>query len=201
MPRYKDSPININTIESDIDRCVITFFNNYNIDINDLKVIKSIPHNTVNLCFMYIYQTLFKPDHTLVNNQKSLVDYNDSELLQVLANKFIQICLKFNKSLGLMSFALMIGCDYRTIQLWLAAGEDVNPARFHVLKTIQEYHKSIHIGLLNESPVGQLAVANNDRETGFNWSQNNLQQIAANTVYLVPSEQSNRLALDKVPQD
>lgn len=193
-----DNAIDINTISQQIDDCVISFFDNYNIDINDLKVIKTIPHNTVNLCFMYIYEQLFKPNHKMVNNQRSIVDYNNTDLLQVLADKFIEICLRFNKSLGLTSFALMVGCDIRTIQMWLAAGEESNPTRFHILKTIQEYHKSIHIGLLNESPVGQLAVANNDPETGFNWSQNQAQQITNNTVYYLPSERSDKLKLDKL---
>jgi hypothetical protein len=55
------------------------------------------------------------------------------------------------------------------------------------------------IALLNESPVGVLAVANNDVETGLKWAENNIQQITNNTVYYLPSERLDHLQLDKVP--
>ena len=51
--------------------------------------------------------------------------------------------------------------------------------------------------MLNDTPVGALAVANNDHETGLEWSKNQLQQIAQNAVYLLPSERVDRLRLDK----
>ena len=133
----------------------------------------------------------------MINNQKSLIDYNDTDLLQVLADKFIELCMRFNKSLGLMSFGFMIGCDYSTLMRWLSDRES-NPIRYDILKGIQEGHKVVHIGLLNETPVGALAVANNDIETGLNWSANQAQQITNNTVYLIPSERVNRLNLEKL---
>lgn len=187
--------IDINTVSQDIDNCVIQFFNRYNVDINDLQAIRSIPHNTINLLFKYIYNELFKPDKTLINNQKSKVDYDNIELLQVLADKFIDICLMFNKSLGLMSFCFMVGCDYSTVYLWLQ-DEKSNPLRFNVLKSIQECHKMAQVSLLNDSPVGALAVANNDKETGLNWSANQAAQITNNTVYLLPSERVDRFRLE-----
>ena len=202
MPYYqrKDTPIDINTIESQIDNVVISFFENYNINIYDLDQCRKVPHNTLNLCFREVYKQLFKPDRNMVNNQKSLIDYNNSELLQVLADKFVEICQRFNKSLGVMSFCYMTGIRYDTVYSWLNNPES-NIERIKVIKSIQEDHKAQQIALLNDTPVGALAVANNDHETGLEWSKNNLQQIAANTVYLVPSEQSNRLALDKVPNE
>ena len=192
-----DNSININTISDQIDNCVIEFFDRYGIDINDITSIKAIPHNTLSLCMRFIYQELFKPDHNMINNQKSLIDYNDTDLLQVLADKFIELCMRFNKSLGLMSFGFMIGCDYSTLMRWLSDRES-NPIRYDILKGIQEGHKVVHIGLLNETPVGALAVANNDIETGLNWSANQAQQITNNTVYLIPSERVNRLNLEKL---
>ena len=196
MPKVskKLNNIDINTIEADIDNCVIEFFNQYNIDINDSVSCKAVTHNMLSLCMRYIYKNLFKPSHTMINNQKSLVDYNDTELLTVLANKFIDLCLRFNKSLGLLSFGYMVGCDYSTLMNWLNNKES-NPVRFNILKSIQEQHKLIHIGLLNETPVGALATANNDSETGLEWSKNQAQQITNNTVYLLPSERVDKLRL------
>lgn len=192
----KENYININTISSDIDKCVIDFFAIRNIDINDIQQIKSIPHNTLSLCMKYIYEQLFKPNKTLCNNQKSYIDYNNIELLQTLADKFIDICLLFNKSLGLMSFGFMCGIDYSTLMRWQNERES-NPQRFNIIKSVQEGHKMCHVGLLNDTPVGALAVANNDHETGLEWSKNQAAQIAANTVYLLPSERVDRMKLPK----
>lgn len=193
----KDNAININTISAQIDNCVIRFFDNFNIDINDMSSIKTIPHNTLSLCMRFIYQELFKPDHNMINNQKSLIDYNDNVMLELLANKFLELCLRFNKSLGLMSFGFMIGCDYSTLMRWLSDRES-NPVRYDILKSIQEGHKAVHIGLLNDTPVGLLATANNDTETGLNWSANQAQQITNNTVYYLPSERTDKLHLEKL---
>lgn len=194
----KDKYININTIEQQIDNVVISFFDKYHIDIYDLDQCKKVPHNTLNLCFREIYKQLFKPDITLCNNQRSLVDYNNNELLRVLANKFVEICQTFNKSLGLMSFSFMIGCEYSTIWKWLQNDEISNPTRLQILKSVQECHKLAQISLLNDTPVGALAVANNDKETGLNWSANQVQQVTNNTVYYLPSERSDKLKLDKL---
>ena len=90
----------------------------------------------------------------------------------------------------------MIGCSYGTIQNWLNDSSELNSARLTILKRLQESHKAQQIALLNDAPVGALAVANNDVETGLQWSANQSQQITANTVYLIPSERSNRLALE-----
>nr|DAI88266.1 MAG TPA: hypothetical protein [Caudoviricetes sp.] len=201
MPVVKrtDNTININTIENDIDNCIESFLNEMNID-RDYKSLVNIKHSTVNYMFSYIYEHLFKPDHNLPNNQKSLVDYNDVELLQVLADKFINICQRFNKSLGLMSFCYMIGVRYSTVALWLNSDKELNPKRFEVLKNIQESHKAQQIALLNDSPVGSMAVANNDTETGLEWQQKQQQAISQNTVYILPSERIERMKLDKLPE-
>ena len=193
--------IDINTIADKIDNCVISFFSSYNIDIYNLEQCRKVPHNTVNLCFRYIYKQLFKPSCKQISNKHSIIDYEDIELITILADKFLEICQAFNKSLGLMSFSFMTGIDYKTIYNWMSPeGEKLNPKRFQVLIYIQEGHKAAQIGLLNDSPVGALAVANNDQETGLNWSANQAAQITNNTVYLLPSERSGKLKHDKLEE-
>ena len=192
-----DNAININTIESDIDNVVISFFDKFNIDIYDINAQKQISHNLLTACFKEVYNRLFKPDKGMVNNQRSIIDYNNVELLQIIANKYIDICLLLNKSLGLMPFSLLTGIHVTTLMTWRDNAE-LNPARTEVIKHIVECHKMEQIGLLNGAPVGALAVANNDHETGLEWSKNQLQQIASNAVYLIPSERTDRLKLDKL---
>jgi len=189
----KTKYININTVSQDIDNCIDKFLDINGID-KDYKSITSIKHSTVNYMLSFIYQELFKPSETLCNNQKSYVDYNNIELLQVLADKFIEICQRFNKSLGLISFGYLIGCSNATLTNWLNGGE-LNPQRLAILKSIQENHKAQHISILNDTPVGALAVANNDHETGLEWGKNQ-QVIATQNVYYLPSERSERLKLD-----
>lgn len=197
----KDKYININTICDQIDSCIDDFLTENNID-RDYKSITSIKHSTVNYMMSYIYKRLFKPDITLCNNQRSLIDYSNIELLQVLADKYIDICQRFNKSLGVMSFGYMTGINYSTLYNWMndKSVEPLNLKRLEVIKSIQESHKVQQIALLNDSPVGALAVANNDQETGLNWSANQVQQITNNTVYYLPSERSGRLKLDKLEE-
>lgn len=191
--------ININTVCTDIDKCIDKFLDENGIE-KDYKSIISIKHSTVNYMFNYIYQSLFKPDQTLCNNQKTYVDLENIELLQVLADKFIEICQRFNKSLGLMSFGYMIGVNYNTLTRWVS-DEKSNSKRYCVIKSIQEGHKAQHIALLNESPVGALAVANNDIETGLQWSQNQALTATQNAVFLIPSERLKRLEIgQKAPE-
>ena len=191
--------INIDTIENEIDNVINKFLIDLGID-NDYKSLMSIKHSTINYMLSTIYKTLFKPNHNLINNQKSIIDYNDVMLLQVLANKFIDICQRFNKSLGLMSFGYMIGVSYSTIYNWLQNDEKQNPERLKVLKNIQESHKAQHIALLNESPVGALAVANNDTETGLEWSTKQAITTQQGAVFLIPSERLNRLSITAGPE-
>lgn len=190
----KDKYININTIGAQIDNCVFDFFTARNIDIYDITQCKSIPHNIITLCMMNVYNTLFKPDQTLCNNQKSLINYDDIELLQTIANKFIELSLHFNKSLGLMQFSLFSGIHRATLADW-RDNKNINPARSDIINNICECHKMEQIGLLNDTPVGALAVANNDIETGLQWSQNQAITAGNNAVFLIPSERLKRLEI------
>lgn len=189
--------ININTIADQIDNCIISFFDNFGIDINDLNQCRSIPHNTLTLCMMSCYEQLFKPDRTLRYNKNSLIDYDDTDLLSVIANSFVKWSLWFNKSLGLMQFSIFTGIHRSTLAEWRDSTE-LNPIKSDIIKNICECHKMEQIGLLNDTPVGAMAVANNDTETGLNWSANQVQQITNNTVYYLPTERTDKLKLEKL---
>lgn len=195
-----DRQLNIDTICEQIDNCIAIFLNENGIE-NDYKSIVNIKHSTVNYMLSYIYNNLFKPDKPLKDNRKSLVDYNDIEMLELLANKYISICQRFNKSLGLMPFSYMLGCSYSTFVNWFNDPDnELNSKRLQVLKNIQESHKQQQINLLNDAPVGALAVANNDHETGLEWSKNQAASITNNTVYLLPTERLNKLNLEKLTE-
>ena len=197
----KDQAINADIIAGQIDNCVMSFFEKFNIDIYDPKQCATVTHNQLTLCMMDIYNNLFKPSKSMINNQKSLLDYNNIEQLEIVANSFIKWCMWFNKSLGLVPFSYMTGISTETLRRWSGDERELNPARYGIIKSIQEGHKQAQINLLNGSPVGALAVANNDRETGLNWAANQAQQIGAAAVYILPSERADRLQLGKAAAD
>lgn len=192
--------INPETVHDEVMSTVNQVITELGYDITNPKERRSITHSEINYVLRQVYYRLFKPPKALYNNQASLINYDNVELLQVLANTFIDICATFNKSLGLMSFSFMLGVNYKTLYNWLQ-GENPNPERLQVLKSIQECHKVQQIALLNESPVGALAVANNDTETGLEWSKQQAALQATNAVYILPSERSGRLKLDKLQDD
>ena len=197
MPKSKLNVINPETIKTQVDDCIFKYCDLYGINLKDYKERSNIKHNEVNNILLYCYDNLFKPDKTLVNNQRSLINYNDIEQLQAVIDSFIHVCLFFNKSLGLMSLCLFTGIDDNTIIRWSSQeGKKSNPKRWELLKTVKEHNKNALISNLKDSPVGALAVANNDKETGLNWSANQAAQITNNTVYLLPSERVDRFRLE-----
>lgn len=184
--------INIDNIENIIHETMKQYFELYGFDVSTPDSRRKITHNEITHCLKYIYNNIFSCDINLCNDQNSRFDYNDIILLNHLANIYIDIALFFNKSIGLMQFGLMIGVAPNTLLSWLNDGER-NPARVQILNNIQEYHKMSHINLLNQSPVGALAVANNDKETGLEWTKNNAQTINNNSVFILPSERRKML--------
>ena len=88
----------------------------------------------------------------------------------------------------------MTGIDITTLLRW-AGDEKSNPARYQIINNIKDCHKAAQISLLNDSPVGALAVANNDTETGLEWSTKQAITAANNAVFLIPSERLQRLSI------
>ena len=71
----------------------------------------------------------------------------------------------------------------------------MNPTRWEILKNVKEYNKAALISNLKDSPVGALAVANNDIETGLQWATNQAIASGQQAVFLIPSERLNRLSI------
>jgi hypothetical protein len=188
--------INPETIQQKVLSCVNDQIVLLGYDLNNPKDRKSISHNEVNYILRRVYDNIFKPSTGLMNNQKSIIDYDDIEQIQAVVNVYIDICSRFNKSLGLMSFSFMSGIDITTLLRWINNPE-LNLERSKAIQKIQEVHKALQIGLLNDSPVGALAVANNDVETGLEWSKQQALTQANNTVYILSSERLQGLGLPK----
>jgi len=192
--------INITTLSSDIDNTFNNAVIQLGYDPNSPADRKAITQNEITAALRQVYYILFQPEHNLPNNQKSLIDYSDLTMLSLLADKFNNICLLYNKSMGLFAFSMFTGISYNTLKAWRdGTFETVNPERMQLIKNIAENNRCLQVALLNNTPVGALAVANNDTETGLKWSANQAAQITNNTVYYIPSERAGRLQLDKAP--
>lgn len=193
--------LNLETLPEDIDRVLYESITRLGYDPANPADRKAITQNELTAALNDVYNNIFKPGKTLINNQASRIDYNNPDVIQLLVNKFLYICMTFNKSMGLMQFSLFTGVDITVLLQWVSPnGEKTNPGRYKALKQLQEAHKGLHIGLLNTTPVGALAVANNDHETGLEWNKNQAAQITKNTVYLLPTERGQRLRLEQ-PED
>ena len=190
-------------IQAFIESMSIIGFDPSGIDNRNERKPRFISHNNVNYCLRQVYNKLFKPDKPLYNNQKSKINYDDINALQAAASAFIDICSMYNKSLGLVSFSYLTGIATDTLGEWSRGEGELNRARSAVIKYIREGHKAAQIALLNDSPVGSLAVANNDVETGLQWAEKQALQAANSTIYVLPSERLNALGvpgLDPVRQ-
>lgn len=188
--------INNDTIHDDIINAVNSIVLSMGYDIKNPKERKQITHNELNYIFRQVYILLFKPDKPLYNNQNSKINYDDVTQLKIISDSFLDICTSFNKSLGLMSFSYLTGISHDTIYNWISPeGEKLNRARSEIIKYIKDGHKAAQISLLNDSPVGALAVANNDTETGLEWSTKQALTAQNNAVFLIPSERLQRLSI------
>ena len=184
-------------LDKKIDDYITDYFISNNIDLSDYKTKVSLKHSTFNNLFRNIYKNILSNNSYIPFQHNSLIDYNNNDILLYFANKFIDICTEYNKSLGLLSFCYFIGVDYIRIQEWISAeGEKLNPGRAFILNKLREAHKAQHISLMNDSGLGLLAVANNDAETGLQWQEKVQTATQQTTVYLLPSERVDRLRIE-----
>ena len=190
--------INPETIQSQVDNIINQYCDKYGIDLYNYNQRVNIKHTEVNNILRYCYNSLFKPDKNLYNNQASLIDYDNIEQLSSVVDVFLNVCSLFNKALGLFSFGIFTGIAHSTLMVWVNTDDELNPRRSLLLK-IKDFNASMLVDHLKDSgPVGVVAVANNDTETGLNWSANQVQQITNNTVYYLPSERTDKLGLEKL---
>ena len=188
--------INAETLQDQVDGLIQAYAETYGLDIYNYAFRVNIKHNEVNNILRYVYTHLFKPDKPLYNNQHSMINYDDIEQLTAVTDVFLNVCLFFNKALGLFSFGIFTGITWDTLNRWAnIEGEKLNPKRFELLKSIQEYNKGALIGNLKDTPVGALAVANNDVETGLQWATKQAIAAGQQAVFLIPSERLNRLSI------
>lgn len=76
----------------------------------------------------YIYMKVFKyKDNTVrYNNKRSVIDYNNTYIINDLINIYVDLCFKYNHIPTILGFSVFTGIDNTTINDWLNSNTRVN---------------------------------------------------------------------------
>ena len=119
--------------------------------------------NQLKSLFRSCYNTLFKPNKKLPNNAASIIPYNTDNITTLL-NIYIDISEYYNCMPSLFGFERYSGITEDTTQGYVTA------ARLELIKQRKTYIQN----RLTESPVGSIALANNDIDTGLMYNRQNI---------------------------
>lgn len=83
---------------------------------------------TFNGLLHYIYMKVFKyKDNTVrYNNKRSVIDYNNTYIINDLINIYVDLCFKYNHIPTILGFSMFTGIDNTTINDWLNSNTRVN---------------------------------------------------------------------------
>lgn len=182
--------INLDTLEQDINGVFLDFLRRGGVDVENLDAMAKVKHNTFDRALQAVYDTLFRPDKTLENNQLSLLPYDDNKVLNNLINIYIRLCNTTDNDSTIRGFCCMTGFDNNTIWGW--SRDELNPERMGAVKRITESRVEMIENKLSDHPIGTTALANNSASLGMMWARNNQPMIAQKAVYILPAEQTRK---------
>lgn len=83
---------------------------------------------TFNGLLHYIYMKVFKyKDNTVrYNNKRSVIDYNNTYIINDLINIYVDLCFKYNHIPTILGFSMFTGIDNTTINDWLNSNTRVS---------------------------------------------------------------------------
>lgn len=193
------SVIDYDNLEQNIHGVFLDFLRKGGIEVDNLDALAKIRHNTFEAALGAVRDKLFKADKPGENNQQSILPYDDNYILNILINIYINLCTMCNKSTGLYGFSTFTGFYYSTLRQW--ERDQLNPERMTLIKRITENRQHIHINRLQDTSLGDVAVANNDAELGLMWAKNNAPQVAQKAVYILPAEQTRKEIASGLPYE
>ena len=192
----------ISKLDSMIDNTIINYCKKSNIDLYDYEFKKKITAAEVAYIIRMLRDDLFLPaytDHFDVTETRNLLDLSDIVLFNFITDKYLRICSFFGVALGLYSYSVLLNISYGDIPEWVnepTIGKELNAARAFNVKKVSNFRAREIVNNLQASPVGTMAVANNDTETGLQWAKNQQITTEKTTVYYLPSERVDRLRLE-----
>jgi len=131
--------------------------------ISELYPDEKITNNHLLYIMGYIYNSIFKPNKTLINNQKCNIPYNEYNI-NALFNIYLDLYNKYLCLPSLYSFSCMTGLSEDIIQAY------VTEARLEITKNRRDKVQ----GKLYNSPLGVTVLANNDTDTGLMYNRQNM---------------------------
>ena len=163
----------------------------------DIQSLKSEPQNVYVACLLYVNRTVFKRLKPCKNNQSSIIDYDDIELLKGIADYYIYISAVYNKSVSVVDFCRLLGIDFQTMCNWRDDSIDniLSQKRFEIFKYINTMREQSLANILQtaKNPVGTLAILNRQ----FNW---NLPGVSREEVKPKLSRNELLQGLDALPE-
>lgn len=163
----------------------------------DIQSLKSEPQNVYVACLLYVNRTVFKRLKPGKNNQSSIIDYADIELLKGIADYYIYISAVYNKSVSVVDFCRLLGIDFQTMCNWRDDSIDniLSQKRFEIFKYINTMREQSLANILQtaKNPVGTLAILNRQ----FNW---NLPGVSREEVKPKLSRNELLQGLDALPE-
>lgn len=152
-------PDDLTTYENRIFQAVEDFCLSQNIES-----LKQEPQNVFTACLMYVNRQVFKRKNPGINNQKSVLNLDDVELLSGIADIYIYIATLNNKSCSMQDFCRMVGIDYQTVYNWKSDSINniLSQKRFDIFKRITGAREETLSNMLQtaKSPVGILGILN-----------------------------------------
>lgn len=189
-----NAPYNYTIAENDIEDRFLEYFNERGIDITDIQTAYGIKQVTYIAAFRYVYKCLFKPFKNQPDNRKSKIDYNDTDVLNTIADIYLDICFMYHIEPTYYSFTTLTGINYDTWYNWLNGEVRNNPTGnishkwFLITQKVKQASQAYTRAELENGLVGQITKANNDREKGLLYSQTQA-EITASVIAHETAEQ------------
>lgn len=128
--------------------------------------LSKVSSNTFNALLCAVYRSLFRPDGRKEGQRgqkASKTGYTESEA-ETIAQIYVELCNIYNVRPSAYGFGLLTGIDEtKTLQHLTAASSKVSKAT-----------KNAVLNKAFDHPVGVLALANNDPETGLMFARQNM---------------------------
>jgi len=160
-PEIDVLPDDLETLEKRMEQAINDFCLQY-----DIESLKTASQNTFSACMYYVYRRVFKPSDSLRYNRKSVIDYNDIDLLSGLCEWFIFLCQVNDKVANIGDYCKLLGIKSETIRLWKVEynnnGDKVSYKKFAIFKRLFDAKEDTleNTLLSNKNSIGVLAILN-----------------------------------------
>lgn len=169
--------------ENQIESLFVQYCHDNNLT-DDLEK-RKINDNDAYCIWVYIYNTLFKPDRNTIrlNNKTSKIDYGDIYAIWDILNTYIQLCFNYKIYPLIEDFSTLTGISRETLYSWereeYRRGEPGASCKHSdVIKKIREATQRMTIKDLHDNPIGQQSLANNYDDAGLMFTQKEIRAHA-----------------------